>query len=100
MPKSRATLGVATLNPTALARIGQIAEALVVQETDEITLISSAGIVLRMKAANVSVQGRATQGVKVMVLDDGDSLAAVARIPAESAAAPASQGDQPEISAE
>jgi len=35
-----------------------------------------------MKAVNVSVQGRATQGVKVMVLDEGDSLAAVARIPA------------------
>ncbi len=93
------------------------------QESDEITLISSAGIVLRMKAANVSIQGRATQGVKVMVLDEGDSLAAVARIPAETANPavdadlvvdanpdleanpsgdadqPASQDDQPEISA-
>jgi len=116
MPKSRATLGVATISPTALARIGQIAEALVVQESDEITLISSAGIVLRMKAVNVSVQGRATQGVKVMVLDEGDSLAAVARIPALTANPdadadadadlngdanpPASEGAQPDISAE
>lgn len=89
-----------------------MAEALVLQETDEITLISSAGIVLRMKAANVSVQGRATQGVKVMVLDEGDTLAAVARIPAESVgpsaetnppldADPAGDpADQPDISAE
>lgn len=94
MPKSRATGGVATLNPAALARIGKVAEALVLQETDEITLISSAGIVLRMKAANVSVQGRATQGVKVMVLDEGDTLAAVARIPAESVG-PAAETNPP-----
>jgi DNA gyrase subunit A len=112
MPKSRATGGVATLNPAALARIGKVAEALVLQETDEITLISSAGIVLRMKAANVSVQGRATQGVKVMVLDEGDTLAAVARIPAESVGPSAETNlpvgadpagdptDQPDISAE
>jgi len=100
MPKSRATLGVATINPTALARIGSIAEALVVQESDEITLISSAGIVLRMKAANVSVQGRATQGVKVMVLDEGDTLAAVARIPGGDILTSGLPDSQAEISAE
>jgi len=83
VPKGRGTLGVATINPRALAQIGEVAQARVVQEGDEVTLISAAGIVLRTKVALIPVQGRATQGVKVMVLDEGDSIAAVARIPAE-----------------
>jgi DNA gyrase subunit A len=88
VPKGRGTLGVATINPRALAQIGQVSQARVVQEGDEVTLISAAGIVLRTKVASIPVQGRATQGVKVMVLDEGDSIAAVARIPAEKPIAP------------
>jgi len=83
VPKTRGTQGVATINPNTLAQIGQIAQARVVQEDDEITLISAAGIVLRTKVASIPIQGRATQGVHVMVLNEGDTLAAVARIPAE-----------------
>ncbi|HUM48794.1 MAG TPA: DNA gyrase subunit A [Anaerolineaceae bacterium] len=83
VPKGRGTLGVATINPRALAQIGEVAQARVVQEGDEVTLISAAGIVLRTKVASIPVQGRATQGVNVMVLGEGDSVAAVARIPAE-----------------
>jgi len=83
VPKGRGTLGVATINPQALAQIGKIAQARVVQESDEITLISAAGIVLRTKVASIPVQGRATQGVRIMDLNEGDSIAAIARIPAE-----------------
>lgn len=83
VPKGRGTLGVATINPRALAQIGKIAQARVVQESDEITLISAAGIVLRTKVASIPVQGRATQGVRIMDLNEGDSIAAIARIPAE-----------------
>jgi len=80
--KTRGTLGVTTISQTAVEQIGQLAQARVVQDGEEITLISSGGIVLRIKVSDISVQGRATQGVKVMDLGEGDSLAAVARIPA------------------
>jgi DNA gyrase subunit A len=80
-PKGRATMGVATIDKRALKSIGKIAEARVVQKEDEISLISSNGIVIRMAIADISVQGRATRGVTIMNLEKGDSVAAMARIP-------------------
>lgn len=47
VPKGRGTLGVATINPRALAQIGQFLRRVWSKEGDEVTLISAAGIVLR-----------------------------------------------------
>lgn len=80
-PKGRATMGVATIDKRATKDIGRLKEARVVQKADEISLISSGGIVIRMAVADISVQGRATRGVTIMHLEDGDSVAAMARIP-------------------
>lgn len=78
--KSRAGLGVATISKAAMNRIGKIALARVVLAKEEVTLISSGGIVLRLRVEDISVQGRTTRGVTLMDLEEGDSLAAVARI--------------------
>ena len=82
-PKGRATMGIATIDKRALKTIGKIVEARVVQEEDEISLISSNGIVIRMAVADISLQGRATRGVTIMNLEKGDTVAAMARIPEE-----------------
>lgn len=82
-PKGRATMGVATIDKRALKEIGKIAEARVVQKEDEISLISSNGIVIRIAVADISRQGRATRGVTIMNLEEGDTVAAMARIPEE-----------------
>ncbi len=78
--KGRATMGILTIDKRARKAIGEITDARVVQENDEISLISSKGIVIRMAVADISVQGRATRGVTIMNLEEGDSVAAVARI--------------------
>lgn len=83
LAKSRGTLGVTTISQGARSEIGDIAEAKVVLDDEDITTITRAGIVLRTKVSDISVQGRATQGVKIMDLDEGDSLAAMVRISAE-----------------
>jgi len=80
-PKGRATMGVMTIDKRATKAIGKIAEARVVQDGDEISLISTGGIVIRLAVKTISVQGRATRGVTVMDLGDGDTVAAMARIP-------------------
>jgi len=80
-PKGRATMGVATIDKRAFESIGRIKEARVVQEKDEISLISSGGIVIRMAVEDISTQSRATRGVTIMNLEDGDTVAAIARIP-------------------
>jgi DNA gyrase subunit A len=79
--KSRATMGVLTVDKKAIYQIGKIAAARVVQaEEDFITLISSNGIVMRTQAKAIAQFGRATRGVRVMDLDEGDTVAALARI--------------------
>jgi DNA gyrase subunit A len=49
---------------------------------DEITLITAGGIALRTAVENVRVAGRATLGVRVISLDEGDRLASLARLEA------------------
>ena len=83
LAKSRGTLGVTTISQEARGEIGDIAQAMVVLESEDITTITRAGIVLRTKVTDISVQGRATQGVRIMDIDEGDSLAAMVRISAE-----------------
>ncbi len=79
--KGRATGGVRTIAKDAVAKVGPIAAARVVQETDELTLISVHGVVLRVRAKDVRRMGRAARGVRVMNLKPGDAVATVARIP-------------------
>ncbi|MEN6408156.1 MAG: DNA gyrase subunit A [Anaerolineaceae bacterium] len=78
--KGRATSGVLTIDQKSLGTIGKISSIRVVQDNDDLTLISSNGVVLRVKVKTVHLSGRATRGVHLMNLDDGDTVAAVARI--------------------
>jgi DNA gyrase subunit A len=78
--KNRATGGVMTVDKGSLSIIGPIVAARVVQDADLITIISTSGVVLRTKVKDVRLSGRATRGVRVMNLDDGDTVATVARI--------------------
>ncbi|MCD4674279.1 MAG: hypothetical protein K8R77_16575 [Anaerolineaceae bacterium] len=78
--KSRNTQGVYTTNHRHLDRIGKIVDARVVQEKDQLTIITVAGIVLRIEVESVSISGRATRGVHLMDVKDGDSVVSLARI--------------------
>ncbi|MEN8171604.1 MAG: DNA gyrase subunit A [Chloroflexota bacterium] len=81
--KGRATMGNLTIDKNALDIVGQIVAARVVQpKEDSITLISAQGIVMRTKADSISQYGRATRGVQVMGIEEGDSVASIARIAA------------------
>lgn len=80
--RSRATGGVHTIAKNALAKVGKITSARVVQEVDDLTLISAAGVVLRTKVRDISASGRATRGVLLMNLQEGDTVASLARISA------------------
>jgi DNA gyrase subunit A len=79
-PKSRATKGMLTIDKKAFNKVGVIAAARVVQEADDLTMMSAGGVVIRTKVKNISQSGRATRGVLLMNLKEGDSVASVARI--------------------
>ncbi len=78
----RAGSGVATIDQKAIPIVGKIVTARVVQPTDELTLISANGIVLRLKVREIKEASRATRGVHLIKLQSGDGLAAIARIAA------------------
>ncbi len=59
-------------------RNGQLAAQLLVSEDEDILVLSDSGILIRIEVANISVSGRATQGVRLMKLDDGAQVASVA----------------------
>jgi len=81
--KGRATGGNFTINPKALNEIGKIVAARVVQQADDLTIMTSNGVTLRMKVKEVKEAGRATKGVHLIKPNEGDSVASVARTSAE-----------------
>jgi DNA gyrase subunit A len=64
-------------------KTGRIAGAKLVYETDEIMLISYDGTIIRMKVADISILGRATQGVTLMRTSEGNTVVSIARLEAE-----------------
>ncbi|MCA9938399.1 MAG: DNA gyrase subunit A [Anaerolineales bacterium] len=70
--------GVTVMNLTD--RRDRIVGARVVLEDDEVTCISGNGIILRTPVNTISRQGRYAQGVRVMDMNDGDTVASVAVI--------------------
>lgn len=78
--KNRAIAGVQTIDKKALRKIGLVTSARVVQEADDLTIISSNGVVLRTKVKSISQTGRATRGVSIMKMTEGDSVASLARV--------------------
>jgi DNA gyrase subunit A len=72
-------------------RNGRVIGIVRVDDRDEVLMMTARGKLQRIAAADISVIGRNTQGVRIMSLDEGDSLVAVVRVPPEedvTAAAP------------
>ena len=80
-PQGRGGQGVRGIKLTA-AR-GRVVSAFMVGFDEEILLVSSGGVLIRTAVREISSQGRDATGVRVMNLDDGQSVAAVARVAEE-----------------
>ncbi len=76
--QKRGGKGIITLNRTD--RTGDVVALMEVLPEDEIMLITRNGVVIRSSAAQVRVTGRNAQGVKLVQLDEGDLVTAVARV--------------------
>ncbi len=80
--KGRATGGVRTLDIRAMKQTGPLVAARVVQEPDQVILLSARGVALRLRVADIPRKGRATRGGRLMNLEPGDTVAALARLEA------------------
>lgn len=75
---NRGGKGVKTINVTE--KTGKLVGMLDVAEKEDLLITCKSGVTIRMKVSNISEQGRATQGVKLIRLDNEDEIAAISRI--------------------
>jgi DNA gyrase subunit A len=61
-------------------RNGQVSATRIVTDDDHLILISDRGKLIRLRVGEIKVQGRATQGVRLMRVDDGEHVAAIERL--------------------
>jgi DNA gyrase subunit A len=92
--------GSGVINLKTSARTGQVVAVKSVREDEQLMVITRNGVVNRQRVAEISLIGRATQGVKLVNLDEGDSVVDVARVvsddeDAEGAAHAEGRADQP-----
>ena len=74
----RGTKGMIAIH--ASERNGKLVGAVLVDDRDEIMLISSGGVLIRTQVSQIREMGRSTQGVTLINLDSGERLAGIERI--------------------
>jgi DNA gyrase subunit A len=75
---NRGGKGVKTISVTD--KTGKLVGLLDVAEKEDMMITCKSGVTIRMKVADIREQGRATQGVKLIRIDEGDEIAAVTKL--------------------
>jgi len=84
--------GIKTLSPTA--KTGPLVGVKEVVEQDELMIVTSGGIIIRFPVKGVRIMGRATQGVRLINLEEGHRVGDVARVVLENGDQEAGLGDE------
>ena len=75
---NRGGKGVKTINVTE--KTGSLVGILAVAASEDLMITCKSGVTIRMPVSGISEQGRATQGVKLIRLDEGDEIAAITQL--------------------
>ena len=75
---SRGTQGVIAIDTGD--RNGKLVAATLVDETDDVMLITTGGVLIRTKVAEIRATGRAAQGVRLINLDEGEALSGLEKV--------------------
>jgi len=76
--QNRGGSGIFTVKRTQ--RTGDVIGIKIVADEDDLMLISNKGKIIRLRAVDIPVQGRSTQGVRLIALEEGERVVAVARL--------------------
>ncbi|ODT36975.1 MAG: DNA gyrase subunit A [Lautropia sp. SCN 70-15] len=90
----RGTKGMIAIQTTE--RNGKVVAAVLVDEKDEIMLITTGGVLVRTRVSEIREMGRATQGVTLIAVDDGSTLSGVQRVVESDASETAEEGGEGE----
>jgi DNA gyrase subunit A len=88
--QARGGSGILTMNCTE--KVGKIVDACVVRPDDKVIFITANGIVMRTRVSEIRQTGRHAQGVRLIKLEEGDSLVSMERVAVEERSQ-----DQPEL---
>lgn len=72
--------GLLTYDKAKFKKTGELIGAMAVDKDDEVLLINSDGIIIRIRAGEVSKLGRATQGVRIMKVNEDVNIVAMAKV--------------------
>ena len=78
--QTRGGKGLLTYDKSKFRKTGELVGATVVDDEDEILLINSDGVIIRVSAKDISKLGRATQGVKIMKTDENTDIISLAKV--------------------
>ncbi|MGF2411820.1 MAG: DNA gyrase subunit A [Ferruginibacter sp.] len=95
---NRGGKGVKTINVTE--KTGGLVGLLDVTEKEDLMITCVSGITIRMAVASVSEQGRATQGVKLIRVDEDDAIAAITQLDEKEEETELAEGEVTDIAAE
>ena len=98
--QARGGKGLLTYDKGKFGKTGELIGAMVVNDNDEVLLINSDGIIIRIKASEVSRLGRATQGVKIMKVEEDANIIAMAKVIREDEIEDADEEEQTETKTE
>ena len=80
-PRNRGGQGVLVVDARRLQEIGPIVSARMVLPEDEIIVLTAGGLAVRIAVVQIPVLKRYAKGVRIVSLNDGDTVAAVVRLP-------------------
>ena len=78
--QARGGKGVATYDKTKFGKTGMLVGATLVSDEDEIMIINSDGVIIRIRAGEITKSGRTTQGVKIMKVEKGKKIVSFAKV--------------------
>lgn len=78
--QSRGGKGIYTFDKNKIEKTGPLLGGVLVDTSDEIMLINSDNVIIRIRAKDVSRSGRTTQGVKIMKVNKGQEIVAFAKV--------------------
>lgn len=99
--QARGGKGIATYDKTKFEKTGYLVGATLVSDDDELMIINSDGVIIRVKASDVSTSGRTTQGVKIMRIEKNKRIVSFAKVvDEENAAKPEAPKKNPNVGAD
>jgi len=76
--QNRGGSGIFTVRRTP--KTGDVVRIITVTDDDEVMVISNKGKIIRLKVGDIPVQGRTTQGVRLITLEEGEKVVAIAKL--------------------